>query len=143
MKSGDNIFVPLPPWNPGWVPYQMQENCDPSKPTKTTKLNYQVGQCTIPVDIVAYCKEPFGSNVKLRTDRPLIMPMVVTAAPDQSGTIPGIHRMVHPFGVGLFDQYPLTRKCSGWYGHDINRVFDPTYDLNADKHAWAKDKEQW
>ena len=81
----------------------MQKNHDPSEITKMTKLDYWVGKCIIPADIVAYCKETFGSTVKLRTDRPLILLMVVTAPPDQSGTILGIHRMVHPFGAGLFD----------------------------------------
>ena len=76
---------PPPPQKPRWVSYQMQENCNPSKTTKMTKLHDWIGQCMVPADIVAYCKETFSSNVKLASDMPLVMPLIVIRPPDGRG----------------------------------------------------------
>ena len=58
-------FKPPAPLKPGWVSCQTKDNLDPSLTTKTTKLTDWLGQCMVPANIVAYCKETFGQDVKL------------------------------------------------------------------------------
>ena len=61
-------FKPPGPLKPGWVLPQTKDNLDPNLTTKTTTLPGWVGQCTVPANIVAYCKETFGRDVKLTFD---------------------------------------------------------------------------
>ena len=82
----DSYFKPPAPRKPGWVPYQTKDNLDPSLTTKKLFPRYPgdwIGQCTVPADIVAYCKETFGQDVKLTFDQPCKMPLVVTGPPDK------------------------------------------------------------
>ena len=70
----------------------------------------------------------------------------MTGPLDRAGVIPGIHCIFPHDGLSLFLRYPCSREWSGWYGCDINGIFDPTYDLKADKHAWKEQEqanEQW
>ena len=71
-KSDLDSYFKLPaPLKPGWVPCQTKDNFDPSLTTKKLIPRYPrdwIGQCTVPANIVAYCKETFGQDVKLTFD---------------------------------------------------------------------------
>ena len=66
-----------PPWKPGWVRYQTQENYDPSEITKMTKLNYWVDQAAPDIAFVvfssnsgpAYRKRYFGEGAEAFLDK--------------------------------------------------------------------------
>ena len=101
-------WKPPAPLKPGWVPYQTKDNIDPNLTTKLTKLTNWIGQCMVPANIVAYCKETFGQDVKLTIDQPCEMPLVVTGPPNKFGHIPGIN-MVEPFHSTMYARYPRAR----------------------------------
>ena len=97
----DSYFKPPAPLKPGWVPYQTKDNLDPSLTTKNLISRYPrdwIGQCTVSADIVAYCKETFGQDIKLTFDRPCEMPLVVTGPPDKRGHIPGVNKVCPSIG---------------------------------------------
>ena len=132
----DSYFKPPDPLKPGWVSRQTKDNLDPSLTTKTTKPADWIGQCTVPADIVAYCKETFGQDIKLVFDRP-VEGLEVTGPPTEYGHIRGVN-LVEPFHTTRFSTAPITRQDSGWYGWDANGTYDPTYDPEVAKKAFRK-----
>ena len=125
-----------PPQKPGWVPYQTQENCNSSNILKKTTSCYKwIGQCTIPADIVAYCKETFSQDIKLCITKPIIG-LTVTGPPkqDRQELIPGVH-IAQDVRRAM---YPKYRCQSPYYNFDDNDIFDPTYDPKQ----WYKQLEK-
>ena len=89
----------------------------------------------LPADIVAYCKETFGQDVKLCTTKPIIG-LTVTGPPNKTygGLIPGIHIAQD----ARHAMYPKYRCQSPYYHFNNNGIFDLTYDPKQ----WYKQLEK-